>query len=99
MPPADVSAIQTSMQEASNASKVLTEHKISSETSPDICGFLIILGAYLTSMDDMPKRRMLMVEMQSLVLSQLLTESTSSQPASDVTRLTSALPERWKSPC
>ena len=96
VPSTDASVIQTSMQEASNALKALTQRNVTSETPPDVQGFLMTLGADLSSIQDMRKRRLLMMEVQSLVLSCMYPESASNQPA-NVSRPTSAPPERYES--
>ena len=95
VPSTDASVIQTSMQEASNALKALTQRNVTSETPPDVQGFLMTLGADLSSIQDMRKRRLLMMEVQSLVLSRMYSESPSNQPA-NVLRPTSAPTERWE---
>ena len=94
VPSTDASVIQTSMQEASNALKALTQRNVTSETPPDVQGFLMTLGADLSSIQDMRKRRLLMMEVQSLVLSRMYPESAS--PA-NVSRPTSAPPKRYES--
>ena len=81
------------MQEASNALKALTQCNVPNETPPDVQGFLMTLGADLSSIQDMRKRRLLMMKVQSLVPSWMYPESASNQPASGVLRPTSAPPE------